>query len=147
MDFAISLFVFFVLIAYVLCSKVKDSYGYFNVKADEAEQKRVNLLINGDAKFDPIDKLIKTEKANGWCSDYDGRIIMAKEGFAFPVYSILNDSNIGGALDEHMQKVLEALRKAHPELIINFDKRQSAIGYYEYHTRAERRVPKSGQRK
>lgn len=141
MDFAISLFVFFVLIAYVLCSKVKDSYGYFNVKADEAEQKRVNLLINGDAKFDPIDKLIKTKKANGWCSDYDGRIIMAKEGFAFPVYMIFNDGNREGALDEHMQKVLEALREAHPELIINFDKKQSATGSYEYHTRAERRVP------
>lgn len=149
MDFAISLFVFFTLIAYVLCSKVKESNGYFTAKVKEIELKRVNLLINGDKEFDYGKKHMSTIIENGWCDDWTAHVIMAKEGYAFPEYYI--HTGKPDAIERHMNEVLEALRGSHPELIIDMEGGRSCIGVYIYTVKAEKRNPekvqKSGQKK
>lgn len=144
MDFAISLFVFFTLIAYVLCSKVKESNGYFTAKAEEIELKRVNLLINGDKEFNYLKKHMNTIVENGWCSDWEAHFIMAKEGYAFPKYFI--NTGRPEVTKRNMNKILELLRESHPELIIDIEGGISSIGASIYTVKAERREPEKVQK-
>lgn len=118
MDLAISLFVFFTLIAYNICKVAKDYAGYPDYLMREARAKRVNILVNGDAKFDKFKKYREVQDKYK-CSLYDVDIYMAKEGFAETMYH--STTHIREELEEErMREIMVYLRKAHPELNIRF---------------------------